>query len=162
MTCIFWVWGPQWIFFFLPSLGFLECVFWQRAALPGIWKHWTIHSLTNFVVSAVGCSDLHLFAVGEVNVWVGGWQKLVFSCQQRRAEGAAGSLGGASMDWEAGAAGWPWGSSEAAGREASEKEFFQFLCKQMIYLHESFLVWVQKSFSGRLRQLWGFFQVFFE
>lgn len=34
MTRIFWVLGPPWIF--LPSLGFLECVFWQRTASPGI------------------------------------------------------------------------------------------------------------------------------
>lgn len=32
------------------------------------------------MVAVVGCSDLYLFAVGKVNVWVGVWQNLVFSC----------------------------------------------------------------------------------
>lgn len=44
------------------------------------WKHWTVHNLTNFAVAVVRCSDLYLFAVGKVTVWVGGWQELVFSC----------------------------------------------------------------------------------
>lgn len=43
----------------------------------------------------------------------------------------------------------PGNSVVAAGREAWRKEFLQFLCKQIICLYESFLVWVQKSFSGK-------------
>lgn len=54
------------------------------------------------------------------------------------------------MDWEAGAAGWPQGNSiVATGREASEEGIFAVLCKQMIFLYESFLVWMQKSFPGK-------------
>lgn len=43
----------------------------------------------------------------------------------------------------------PGNSVVAADREAWRKEFLQFLCKQMICLYESFLVWVQKGFSGK-------------
>lgn len=54
------------------------------------------------------------------------------------------------MDWEAGAVGWPQGNSiVATGREASEEGIFAVLCKQMIFLYESFLFWMQKSFPGK-------------
>lgn len=43
----------------------------------------------------------------------------------------------------------PGNSVVAAGREAWRKELLRFLCKQIICLYESFLVWVQKGFSGK-------------
>lgn len=54
------------------------------------------------------------------------------------------------MNWEAGAAGWPRETLESPLAERPlRKEFLQFLSKQMTYLYEFFLVWMQKSFSGK-------------